>query len=537
MVLQGSKLRHNLLARFVVAFIVTLLISQFLAAQLDIIHFRYKPLPTAAVCAVFFLGSLRWPVTHHRSTRSSIAAAGVSLVVFFGMLLLVDGLGGHGSFLIHKRQRALGTVASMVKLTRAPSIEEVLHGDGLQGTVAESQVHGVTTGVGGPPIVLLVVDTWRADTMSHWGGSGQMMPHMEALARQSVVFTDVLSNAPWTKPSMASMMTGMTPERAGVLARDDVLGSDLVTVAEAFREAGYATAAFVTNPQLFRGSGYDQGFDVFKPIPDHRGYLPAEDLLERFDKWTDNSSFSGDSIFVYLHLMDPHFPYQKPEQRSARFRRHSQHLYQDEVEYFDDIFDRFVLKFYDVFGPETVLVIVSDHGEEFDDHGQWGHGDSVFPELTRIPLMVQGKGFEPGTIGARLQGRDVFGLLRWLMENGDGDIEAWAWSRSREVRVMSSYHHVASGWRRFLRPYRTRRIRAVETEDWLLARSAFGSVDELYDLRSDPECMRNVAREHPEVVAQLWKTRNAQVATYRVRQSQDMQLKEKQRLEALGYVQ
>jgi len=533
--LHKGTFRRNIFARTTTSFVVVFVISQFLSAQLSIIHFRYKPLSTLVVIGPIFLVSFLWPVRSGRSVARTLGLAGVWLAVFVALILVADSIGGQWSFLIHKRQRFLGTVESMVKVREVPSIDAVFRGDGLKEKAARDSLPTAAIGARARPVVFVLLDTWRADTMSYWGGSGEMMPAVESLARKSAVFTDVVANSSWTKPSMASIITGLTPEDTGVVAREDVLSGELVTVAEVFRQAGYTTTAFMTNNHLFRGSGFDQGFDQFKQFPDHRGYSPAGKILDRFREWTHKELRLNDKNFTYLHFMDPHRPYLSPEQKPGRFRRHERTIYDREVKYFDGIFNSFIRLIYEVFGPETVLVLMSDHGEEFGEHGRWGHGRTVYPELMRVPLIVHGSEIEPGTIDARLEARDVFQLMPWLAGVGERDIRTWARDRQREVRVKSTYKFGRSGWRGFLRPYRTVRIRGVETEDWLMSRDAVGLVEELYERTSDPECMRNVASKHPDVVEQLWNLRREEVGSFRPRRSGVVSEEDAERLRALGY--
>ena len=148
----------------------------FSMAQLDVIHFELKPVSTSLVVLALLSISLAWPVSKGASGRRGVAVAAVSLAVFAGLVLGAAEMGGRCGFLMHNRQRFLGTVATWMRPERAPSFEDVMELDGArelakeQGTARElppSVERGA--GEGRVSLVLVVVDTWRADTLEAWG--------------------------------------------------------------------------------------------------------------------------------------------------------------------------------------------------------------------------------------------------------------------------------------------------------------------------------------------------------------------------------
>ena len=187
------------------------------------------------------------------------------------------------------------------------------------------------------------------------------------------------------------------------------------------------------------------------------------------------------------------------------------------------------------FGHEVIVVITSDHGDEFGDHGQWGHGQSLYQELVRVPLVVQGEGFTRGVIDARLESRDVFHLLAGLASGEAADLGGWGKDHDRAVRTISTYRRSVGRWW-LMRPYHAVRKRGVEDRGWLMIRSAFGGVDELYDLTSDHTAMRNLADRYPEVVDRLWKARMGEVGSYRRPVRSATLEQDLEQLRALGYV-
>ncbi len=505
-VLHNNDLRSVFVIRAGVSLVFAGLMTVFLMAQLDVIHLGLKPVSTSLVVLALIAISLAWPVSKGASARRSLALAAVSLAAFVGLVTAAGGIGGRVGFLVHNRQRFLATAGNWLRPELAPPFEAVMELDGarelVEGKAGAGELavgDGQSADNGAVNLVLVVVDTWRADSLSAWGGRRELMPLFEQRVARSVVFRDVFASSSWTRSSMAAMITGLTPEAAGVAGGDDVLRGELVTIAEVLKGVGYRTAGLVTNPHLFRGTGFEQGYDEYYQLAQPTSYLPAEGVLDFFSQWALKQTETPRRMFLFVHLMDPHRPYTRPEERDPLFRRHSQELYEENLEEFDGIFDRILNEIGSFFGPQTIVVITSDHGEEFGEHGRWGHGHSLYPELVRVPLLVQGQGVGRGVIDARLEGRDVYRLLAGLASGEASDLGGWGEDHDRAVRTMSTYRRRVGKWW-LIRPYHAVRRRGVEDGGWVMIRSAFGGVDELYDLTSDPRAMRNLADRHPEVV-------------------------------------
>ncbi|MFT7462289.1 MAG: choline-sulfatase [Pseudohongiellaceae bacterium] len=163
-----------------------------------------------------------------------------------------------------------------------------------------------------PNVVVVLVDTLRADRLGAHGSQRNITPKLDALAAQSVVFSRAIAPANWTKPSVASLFTGLYPERHGAVAsaaRDQshsALAPQLTTLAEVLGDAGFDTAAFITNPHINVAGQFDQGFGHF--------VQPAETavvLVNQAGTWLDERA-NDRPFFLYLHLIDPHSPYDPP---------------------------------------------------------------------------------------------------------------------------------------------------------------------------------------------------------------------------------
>lgn len=279
----------------------------------------------------------------------------------------------------------------------------------------------------GPRSVLLVcLDTVRADHLGSYGyGARPTTPALDALAASGTRFADVTAASGWTKPSVPSYLTGTPPSVHGVYEgsawRDgeltsDVLGDEAVTLAERFAEAGYATAAFVRNAQLAPGSGMEQGFDVYV---DEAG--DAGQIVDAALRWL--SEHGDRPFFLYLHILDAHWPYHVPDAAAERFagvgaleRFRSADwkqlredindgdvaldddrlgellaLYDGALSYSDAQLQR-LLQALETRGlrDDTVISVVADHGEEFMEHGRVGHGHGLYEALTSVPWILAG---------------------------------------------------------------------------------------------------------------------------------------------------
>ncbi len=284
-----------------------------------------------------------------------------------------------------------------------------------------------------PLIVLYLVDTLRADHTGPYGHTRDTTPALDEFAREAVVFEQAVAQASWTKPSVASVITSLLPAEHGASRRLDRLSPHHETLAERLQEKGWATGAVVTNALLYaRRAGFDQGFDYFAGLHGRRGHpsrqVRASVAVDAALSWVD--ARRGLPTFVWIHTMDPHFPYRPPapfdrmfspddipdlpdgeggaEADERRKRRHTISRYDGEIAFGDREFGRF-LRGLEARGlyDRALIVFLSDHGDEFLDHGGLGHGQTVFDELVRIPLLVK---FPGGPHGGQRIAQQVLGI-------------------------------------------------------------------------------------------------------------------------------
>ncbi|MFN0206805.1 MAG: sulfatase [Planctomycetota bacterium] len=290
---------------------------------------------------------------------------------------------------------------------------------------------------GGPNVIIITIDTQRADHLGCYGYKRPTSPFMDSLAAAGTVFTDCSAVAPWTKPSTATILTGLFPSRHGALYHGSDLNTPpgMKTLAETFQDKGYVTAGFVSNPNIKKIFKFDRGFHEFfdSPVEDTVTMATFRDsvfgnILKRLTKYQFNWKYKNDiaevnrhlfswldsnhneKFFLYLHYIDPHEPYSPPEPYRSQFTQehgllvHNERkrlmgidLYDGEIRYTDEHIKLFAekLKSYNLW-DNTIVVITSDHGEEFFEHGVLGHGFSLYQEVIRIPLIFFGAGVAKG---------------------------------------------------------------------------------------------------------------------------------------------
>jgi len=297
-------------------------------------------------------------------------------------------------------------------------------------------VHRTTSSGKRPNIVLIVMDAQRMDRLSAYGYARATSPNLERLANRGMLFEQAYSTASWTWPSTASLLTGLLPEEHCVVNGDSCfLSHEIETVAEALQRKGFTTAAYSGNPLIVPDRNFNQGFEFFAHTK--RKMKKSKYIAPPALEWLE--SIAGTRFFLYLHLVDTHSPGDAhPEGRRlfasnvpASFPTSSINDYQVQLldaadgedkgdqdggqtipayhkQWISDLYDAcvwtgdlWVGKFLDKLDKlgltnETVVIFVSDHGEGLFDHGFPEHGQDLFCEQVRIPLVIAGPGIPEG---------------------------------------------------------------------------------------------------------------------------------------------
>lgn len=244
-------------------------------------------------------------------------------------------------------------------------------------------------------VILITVDTLRADHLEPYGYTQIRTPYINRLAHRGAVFEHAVASSPLTLPSHASILTGTFPFYHGV--QDNVgfiLSEDQITLAEVLSESGFATGAFVGSFVLDPRFGLDQGFDTY--LADFQltgmeviapGYIQkkAEEVMEFATRWMEEQISVGRPFFSWIHLYDPHAPYNPPSEFSALY---PDRLYDGEIAYVDSVLEslgKFLSE--SKIEEKTMLVLTSDHGESLGEHGEKTHGYFIYEATQHVPLI------------------------------------------------------------------------------------------------------------------------------------------------------
>jgi choline-sulfatase len=259
-------------------------------------------------------------------------------------------------------------------------------------------------GSGHPNILLVTIDTLRADHLGCYGFPGASTPTLDSLAARGVRFETALAQAPLTGPSHATILTGLTPPGHGFRNNSGfAVPAGVHLAAEIFKSAGYATAAFVSGFPLDRRFGFSRGFDTYDdhlPRGNDRRRTP---YVERFaDATTDvvlrwlAHRKEGTPWFLWVHYYDPHAPYEPPADLLARYKTAP---YDGEVAFVDRELQRVLAALSTgADAGRTLTVVTADHGESLGEHGEGTHGLFVYDATLRVPLIVAGPGVPAGKV-------------------------------------------------------------------------------------------------------------------------------------------
>jgi len=367
-----------------------------------------------------------------------------------------------------------------------------------------------------PPIVLITIDTLRADRLGSYGSTRGLTPSLDAFAREATRFTAAVCQVSLTLPSHATILTGLHPAHHGVRTNDGFrLAPTPPTLAAALKSAGYATGAFIGGYPLRRSSGLSRGFDRYddeflaSPGAIERS---ADAVLQSAEAWIDTNA--AQPFFAWIHVFDPHSPYTPPPPFAAA---HRDSPYDGEVAYTDAAIGRFLdhLRQRGLFAAATIL-IVADHGESLGEHGERTHGTFLYDATIRVPLLIK---LSIATTDARRKPSRSTGVIATPVETADlaptiaavagatldrtdGQsllplIDGAQGDPDRAAYAESYYQNVLLGWSP---------LRAVRTAKWKLVEAPRS---ELYDLEHDPGELQNRLEERAALASGLQRALHA----------------------------
>lgn len=389
----------------------------------------------------------------------------------------------------------------------------------------------------GGPVILVSIDTLRADHLPIYGYRQVETPAIDALAADGVVFERAFAHSPQTLPSHASVFTGRLPFEHGV--RDNVgfaLKAGEPTLARLLQAQGFGTGGFVSAYVLRQEMGIGQGFDV---LDDH---LPASspevaigevqrdgaDTLAAAERWVD--TLRSPRFFLFLHLYEPHTPYTPPE----RYRRYQP--YDGEIAYSDELLGRLVasLKHRNLY-DQALIILLSDHGEGLGDHGEMEHGLFLYRETIQVPLVV--KLPRRADAGRRVQEPvQHIDLLPTILDMAHapqppdlrGRVLTPVFSGgslpAQGLYAEALYSRYHFGWSELyaLTEARYRFIRAPR--------------DELYDLQADPGERQNLAAARGQTRVAMRQALDHLLAGAVIDEPAEVSAESRERLRALGYI-
>jgi choline-sulfatase len=318
-------------------------------------------------------------------------------------------------------------------------------------------------------VVVLLIDTLRASKLqAYYPKTRVKTPTIDTFAAEGTLFERSQSPENWTKPSVASVLTSLHPATHKTKQDASKLPKSALMLSEVYQNAGFKTASFIANGYVSNAFGFDQGWDHYTNYIREARNTNASNVFGEAEGWIEKNK--DGRFFVYIQTIDPHVPYDPPAKFlemydpkpyngqvqnrrthlmlddakknpnkytfTNRDKEHIEALHDGEISYHDEYFGKFLAKLQMLgLDKNTIVVVTSDHGEEFQEHGSWGHGHSVYQELLGVPLMFRWPGVIPGNtrigpvvstldigptvleatgvpIPAKFEGRSLLGFMR-----------------------------------------------------------------------------------------------------------------------------
>jgi arylsulfatase A-like enzyme len=400
-------------------------------------------------------------------------------------------------------------------------------------------------------VVLISLDTLRADHLACYGYERDTSPNIDLLARDGVRFAETRAPSPWTLPSHVSMMTGLDTINHGVMGADRRTDPLIPMLAELLKAKDFCSAAFTGGGLVHEGFGFDRGFDSYETVASIGIGNAAVRICEKASSWLERHT--DRDAFLFIHTYQTHYPYRARAPWGGRyaregakaslakirdFRERYTPLSEEETRDIVDLYDGAIryadesliaplvakLKALEIY-DRTMIVLTSDHGEEFYEHGSWLHASTLYEEVLRVPLVIKffgsrnaGKVLRTPSFGVDVMPTiaEELGLglapesldgvsLRRLADGGDSAARGTARSGISDI-----YHHVKGdyilGKTSLLRdPYAFIRNELPTLEDLTAFRTPPPPLAdiELYDVAGDPDETRNLAKEKPELVREF----------------------------------
>lgn len=353
-----------------------------------------------------------------------------------------------------------------------------------------------------PDLVLITLDTARADRFGFHGSKRGLTPNLDALAQQSTVFKRAYAQAPLTTVSHATIFTGTHPQYHRVNDFGIAIPAPVPTIAELLKSRGYQTAAFVgsviLDPKTAMAPGFDRGFDVYDAGYHRRRkgedrYKSMErramTVVQRAVKWLTTKRDKKKPFFLWVHVYDPHYPYEAPAPFRAKYRRDP---YDGEIAYTDAAMGTLLTALRSArLLSGAGVVVTADHGEALGEHGEHTHGVFLYDSTIHVPLVVKAPGQSAGSSAdVRVSHTDILPtLLEWAKVPAPEHVQGSSLTGlataeepdDRPSYAETEYPRRAFGWSS---------LGALRAGKYLYVNAP---KRELYDLESDPKAAANIA--------------------------------------------
>jgi arylsulfatase A-like enzyme len=437
-------------------------------------------------------------------------------------------------------------------------------------------------------IILISVDTLRADHLGCYGYERETSPNIDALAKDSTLFANVYASSPWTLPSHVAMLTSLHGVHHQVYHDDEKMDPELITLADLLRQHHYICSAMTGGGFVSAAYGFSKGFDSYNEVAGGLfNQRSAEDLYENVSDWLEKNA-KEKNFFLFLHTYQPHDPYACPDPYRSMFlaedaewrhinlmgrlggkpnyfkkipeseRQNVISLYDAEIRYTDEmLIGPLIQKLKDTeLYDKTMILVTSDHGEEFYDHSSWGHGHQLYDESLKVPLIIkfpqsEYRGSRCDTIVSLV---DVMPTI--LEEAGVEfpglDIDGKSLVPVIEGKETEDRVFLADIGDNVLNSHIPQKIATNENRQKFILNKPFSQEDlsfflhpppdtgpvELYDLRLDPREKSNIAHGRAGLVNQLIRFIEDLYASAQKRKTLKPEIDEalKEQLRALGYI-
>lgn len=295
-----------------------------------------------------------------------------------------------------------------------------------------------------PDVILLSIDTLRADHLSTYGYKRPTSPVIDALGAGGAVFEQAWSPTSWTLPSHTTMLSGMLPIHHGTIDDHLRISADVPLVQEAFARAGYRTKGVVSTLFVSSRFGFERGFAHFEDFgirskkQNNLSTVDADHVFHHALDWAQKEQ-AGQPMFLFLHVYDAHYQYDPPSPWNEKFDRkpewgdeaykdyfaykgrmlsavqleHQIAQYDEEIAFIDAMFGEFLDK-WRASGRRAIVAVTADHGEEFGERGSWGHAHTLWPEQLHVPFVVNGPGVVTQRVSERVGTEDIAPTLAAL---------------------------------------------------------------------------------------------------------------------------